>query len=315
MTRDIRRAGPAAAVRLRLRLSPANPAINPAPDWALNDEAIRNLGYMQMKKTLDAAMVVIERAYGARPRFTYYFGTSQGGREALTVAQRYPADYDAIVANVPIVSFSSLMLGPELIRIEEKPAARWVPRAKIAAIRGEFVRQCDGLDGLVDGVINNYQACRAIFDVSMGAPGRKPWAAKRCAGSVDPAPADATAAACLTDGQIATLEFIYRRYPFKTPLAFGARTFGMWVPNTDPGGSGLLVDSPLPRTGRRGGERADALASGRARRHRVPDARRGGQPARLHRGRRAERAPRRAFGLARCDESRICPRFAPAAAR
>ena len=220
----------------------ANAAINPAPDWALNDEAIRNLGYMQMKKTLDAARVVIERAYGARPRFTYYFGTSQGGREALTVAQRYPADYDAVVANVPIVSFSSLMLGPELIRIEEKPAARWVPRVKIAAIRAEFVRQCDGLDALVDGVINNYQACRAIFDVSMGTPGRKPWAAKRCAGGADPAPADATAAACLTDGQIATLEFSYRRYPFKSPLAFGVRTFGMWVPNTDPGGSGLLVD-------------------------------------------------------------------------
>ena len=77
----------------------------------MNDEAIRNLGYMQMKKTRDAAMVIVERGYGARPQFTYYFGTSQGGREALTVAQRYPADYDAIVANVPIVSFSSLMLG------------------------------------------------------------------------------------------------------------------------------------------------------------------------------------------------------------
>ena len=66
---------------------------------------------MQMKKTHDAAMVLIERAYGARPRFNYYVGTSQGGREALTVAQRYPADYDGIVANVPIVNFSSLMLG------------------------------------------------------------------------------------------------------------------------------------------------------------------------------------------------------------
>ena len=63
----------------------------------------RNLGYMQMKKTHDAAMVLIERMYGERPRFNYYIGTSQGGREALTVAQRYPADYDGIVANVPIV--------------------------------------------------------------------------------------------------------------------------------------------------------------------------------------------------------------------
>src|SRR5204863_2543101 len=88
-------------------------------DWTLSDEAIKNLGYMQMKKTHDAAMVLMERLYGERPRYNYYVGTSQGGREALTVAQRYPADYDGIAANVPIVSFSSLMLAPEWIRIQE----------------------------------------------------------------------------------------------------------------------------------------------------------------------------------------------------
>ena len=92
-----------------------------AADWVLNDEAIKNLGYLQLKKTHDAAMVLIERLYGERPRYNYFSGTSQGGREALTVAQRYPADYDGIVANVPIVNFSSLMLAPELIRIQEKP--------------------------------------------------------------------------------------------------------------------------------------------------------------------------------------------------
>jgi len=197
---------------------------------------------MQMKKTHDAAMVLIERAYGARPRFNYYVGTSQGGREALTAAQRYPRDYDGIIANVPIVNFSSLMLGPELIRIHEKPLANWVTRAKTEAIRGEFMRQCDRLDGLVDGVINNYAACRAIFDVKQDPPNRAPWSAKRCPGNVDPNPTDSSAAACLTDGQISTLQFVYSRYPFATPLANGVRTFGMWVPTTDPSGSGLIAD-------------------------------------------------------------------------
>ena len=79
-------------------------------DWALSDEPIKNLGYMQLKKTHDAAMVLIQRAYGLKPQFNYFFGTSQGGREALTVAQRYPADYNGVISNVPIVSFSSLML-------------------------------------------------------------------------------------------------------------------------------------------------------------------------------------------------------------
>ena len=58
------------------------------------------------------------------------------------------------------------MLAPELIRIQEKPLANWVTPAKVNAIRGEFMRQCDALDGLADGIINNYMACRAIFDVS-----------------------------------------------------------------------------------------------------------------------------------------------------
>ncbi len=214
----------------------------PSDDWALNQEAIKNLGYMQLKKTHDAVMVLIERMYRRRPEFNYFIGTSQGGREALTVAERYPNDYNGIAANVPIVSFSSLMLGPALIRIQEKPQANWVTPAKVNAIRGEFMRQCYKLDGLVDGIINNYMTCREIFDVKQGKPGRHPWAAKRCPNNVDPNPADTSADACLTDGQISTLEFVYSRYPFSQPLANGVKTFGMWLPNTDPSGSGLIAN-------------------------------------------------------------------------
>jgi len=219
--------------------SPAGP--NPADDWALNDEAIKNLGYMQMKKTHDAAVVLIQRMYGDKPKYNYYVGSSQGGREALTVAQRYPNDYDGIAANVPIVNFSTLMLAPELIRIHEKPEANWVTPAKVNAIRGEFMRQCDKLDGLVDGIMNNYMACRAIFDVKQGAKNRHPWATKRCPNNMDPNPADNTANACLTDGQISTLEFVYSGYPFAAPLANAVKSFGMWLPNTDPSGSGLIA--------------------------------------------------------------------------
>jgi hypothetical protein len=88
------------------RGAPPNPS---AADWWFNDEAVRNFGYMQMKKTHDAAMVLIERMYGERPGFNYYIGNSQGGREALTVAQRYSADYDGILATVPVVSLSSFL--------------------------------------------------------------------------------------------------------------------------------------------------------------------------------------------------------------
>jgi len=221
-------------------------APNPAAvEWWFNDEAVRNFGYMQMKKTHDAAMVIIDRMYGERPRFNYYIGNSQGGREALTVAQRYPDDYDGIVATVPVVGLSSLQLAPVLIRLQEKPIDNWVTTTKVNAIRGEFMRQCDKLDGLADGLINNYVACRAIFNVSQGAPNRQPWAAKRCPGNIDPNPADSSANACLTEGQISTLHFVYSRYSFKTPIAYGVQSFGMWVPNTDPSGSGLMANARL----------------------------------------------------------------------
>jgi len=227
-----------------------------SPDWTLSDEATRNLGYMQLKKTHDAAMVLMQRAYGERPRYNYFVGTSQGGREALTAAQRWPADYDGIAANVPIVSFSSLMLAPEWIRIQEKPVANWVTPAKVNAIRTEFVRQCDKLDGLVDGIMNNYMACRATFDMSQGDPNRNPWSAKRCPNNVDPNPADTSAVACLTDGQISTLKLVYSRYRYATPLANGVKTFGMWVPTTDPSGSGLILPNRF-----KGQEGADANAA------------------------------------------------------
>ena len=230
------RGGPGAATP-----APAVPA-QTGDDWTLSDEALKNIGYMQLKKTHDAAMVLMERLYGERPRYNYFIGTSQGGREGLTVAQRYPADYDGVAANVPIVNFSSLMLAPEWIRIQEKPMANWITPAKIEAIRAEFVRQCDKLDGLADGVMNNYMACRAIFDMSQGAKDRNPWASRRCPNNVDPNPDDRTANACFTDGQISTLKMVYSRYSFATPLAYGVKSFGMWVPNTDPSGSGLIMN-------------------------------------------------------------------------
>lgn len=210
-------------------------------EWALNEEAIKNLGYMQMKKTHDAVMVIIKRIYGVEPDYNYYVGTSQGGREALTVAQRYPRDYDGIISNVPIVNFSSLMLGPELIRIQEKPLDNWVTPAKVKTITAEILRQCDGLDGLSDGIISNYIEAREIFNVNDGVGPEDPWAALRGPNGTDPDPDDSTASAKLSDGQIRTLELSYSTYNFATPLANGVTSFGMWLPCIEPDGSGLIT--------------------------------------------------------------------------
>jgi hypothetical protein len=213
----------------------------PGDEWALNDEAIRNLGYMQMKKTHDAAIIILERIYGKRPQYNYYVGSSHGGREGLTVAQRYPKDYNGIISNVPIVNFSSLILAPELIRIREIPLKNWVTPAKVNAIRAEFLRQCDTLDGLADGIINNYIAARAIFNVNDKVGPADPWAALHAPNNIDPDPNDKSESAKLTDEQIKTMEYVYSPYKFSTPLANGVKTFGMWLPTIEPDGFGMIT--------------------------------------------------------------------------
>lgn len=200
--------------------------------WLLNDEAIKNLGFMQMKKTHDVAMVLINKAYGSAPQYNYWVGGSQGGREGLTVVQRYPADYDGALTTVPIVGFSSLMLGPTRIRIQEIPSANWVPAAKGTAILTEFMRQCDKLDGLADGVINDYVDCRALFNVNDKQGSKDPWSKLHCANDVDPAPQDNSQHACLTSAQIKTLEFIFSDLPAHVKLPNGRTNFGMWAPTT-----------------------------------------------------------------------------------
>jgi hypothetical protein len=76
--------------------------------FAANDEAVVNFAHASYKKVRDAALAVIERAYGSKPAKLYFVGSSEGGREGLTMAQRYPADFDGIFARVPVINWTGL---------------------------------------------------------------------------------------------------------------------------------------------------------------------------------------------------------------
>jgi hypothetical protein len=219
--------------------------------WALNDEAVRNFGHLQLKKTRDVAMQVVQRAFGQLPEYNYFYGGSQGGREAMTVVQRYGQDYNGVVAIVPVIEFSTLTLSPVLNQIQRIPAANYVPEAKGAAISALIMRRCDGLDGLMDGLISNYSACRDIFDTTRGAPNRQPWAQVRCPNNIDPNPNNTGRSACLTDGQIDTLHFLLRPYRTATALANGVTEFGGYLPG--PGTVELLKRRDGRYAGQEGG--------------------------------------------------------------
>lgn len=79
--------------------------------FAMDAEARENFAYAQIKKTHDVAVAVGAAYYGENPRRTYFYGNSQGGHEALLAAQRFPDDYDGVVAIHPAYNFVALQLG------------------------------------------------------------------------------------------------------------------------------------------------------------------------------------------------------------
>jgi feruloyl esterase len=183
--------------------------------WALNQEAWVNFGHAGLKKTHDAAFAVIQALYASRPRVSYFMGQSQGGREAMEVAQRYPEDYDGVVATSPLIGYTAHVVHKALLATVQTGGG-WIPPAKQAAIGAEVLRQCDSLDGLTDGVIGNYLGCAARFDPLKVA---QPYAAIRCAGGAD------TGDSCVSDSQIATLNQMHAPTKFGFQLANGWTEF------------------------------------------------------------------------------------------
>jgi hypothetical protein len=76
--------------------------------FAANEEAFENFAHLSYKKVRDVAVATMKRAYGRGPDKLYFVGSSEGGREGLTMAQRYPADFDGVFARVPVINWVGL---------------------------------------------------------------------------------------------------------------------------------------------------------------------------------------------------------------
>ena len=199
--------------------------------WALNDEARENFAHAALKKTRDAAVALIARLTGEAPRHRYFMGQSQGGREALEVAQRYGADYDGIVATAPLIGYVPHVLHKTLLAAAQTGAA-WISPAKAQAIGAEVLRQCDALDSLTDGVIGNSVGCRQRFDP----------APLRCPGGTD------AGEHCLSDAQLATLARMHAPLRFPYALANGLTEFPGYGLGRE-ASPGWLNIAPQPKAG------------------------------------------------------------------
>ncbi|OPH11625.1 tannase/feruloyl esterase family alpha/beta hydrolase, partial [Azospirillum brasilense] len=99
--------------------------------------------------------------YGQRPVRRYHLGHSNGGRSALAAAQKYPRDYDGVIAMEPAISQQAhqVNLGPTVLRHIFSRPENWLNAEKIALYARAETAACDALDGLRDGIIGNVRAC------------------------------------------------------------------------------------------------------------------------------------------------------------
>lgn len=171
-------------------------------------EKIVDIGYRAVHEMTVHAKGIINAMYAAPPKLSFWNGCSLGGRQGLTEAMRYPADFDGILAGAPAVDWMHLHSGRIAMNlaINKTPAHR-IPEDKYPLIHQAVLAACDSRDGIEDGVIENPERC--TFDPKT----------IQCSGTA--------AASCLTPAQVEA-----------------ARTF--YAPVTHPGTKATIVAGLVP---------------------------------------------------------------------
>ena len=134
---------------------------NPATFIPGHPEKVIDFSYRAVHEMTVAAKAIIAARYGSGPKYSYWNGCSTGGRQALTEAQRYAADYDGIIAGAAAI-YTTHLQGAQVWSAQQvhKDEAAYIPPAKYAVIHAAAINACDALDGVKDGVIENPAKCR-----------------------------------------------------------------------------------------------------------------------------------------------------------
>ena len=195
--------------------------------WAVgHPEKLIDFGHRAVHELAVHAKGLLRAHYGREEKLSYFVGCSDGGREALMEAQRYPDDFNGIIAAAPANQWSNLFTSfvwNEVALLETREHK--IPASKAPAIQNAVLAQCDTLDGVKDGLLEDPRACK--FDASVLACSR------------------ADSASCLTASQLEALRKLYEGP--KHPRT-GESIYPGLPPGTEavPGGwaNWLLADDP-----------------------------------------------------------------------
>src|SRR5947208_8701859 len=178
--------------------------------FALNDEAFENFAHRAYKKVRDAAVALMQRAYGKTPEKMYFMGSSEGGRGGRTMAQRYPDDFDGSLARVPVINWVGLQHAGTrsgLVTMGEG----WIRPAQVELVAKAVLQACDKADGAEDLLVLDPVGCKAKFQPET----------LRCA-------AGQSGDACLTEPQITAIKTLHSTYKFSFALENGLDDYPGW---------------------------------------------------------------------------------------
>lgn len=130
--------------------------------WALgHPEKVADFGYRGIHEMTRVAKAAIKAAYGKDLQHSYFIGCSNGGRQALMEAQRFPDDYDGILAGAPANFWTHLLTkGLADAQATTLDPASYIPSSKLPAIARAVNAACDAQDGVTDGIVNDPRKCR-----------------------------------------------------------------------------------------------------------------------------------------------------------
>ncbi|KAH7110826.1 Tannase/feruloyl esterase [Dendryphion nanum] len=134
-------------------------------DWALKSPGnvdlnrLQNFASVGLKDAVLATKSVIKSFYGEEAKYSYFSGCSQGGRQGLMFAQRYPDVFDGIAAAAPAINYGNFFLS-ELYPALIMQSTGEIPQpCELDAVQAAAFKVCDGNDGLVDGIISHPDSC------------------------------------------------------------------------------------------------------------------------------------------------------------
>jgi feruloyl esterase len=196
--------------------------------WALGHmDRVINFGQRGVHEMALAAKAIIHAYYGAAPTHSYFQGCSYGGKQALTEVQRYPADFDGVIAGDAANWWTRHYTGGHIWMALAMEGDAWIPPSKVQVLADAVNAYCDALDGIKDGVLNDPRRCH--FD-----PG-----ALQCR--------NGDASYCLTAAQVAAVRKIWagprdaegqQLYPGIEPGGeAGPGGWVLWITGRSPGSS------------------------------------------------------------------------------